>query len=78
MQYFEWLGISPSTSIHLIKRISKKKIKQEDFDNLEITLKENWIKYIKKLEQYGEAGYLSEVIDYSKNFVLLFYLQLCH
>lgn len=44
MQYFEWLGITPAESIGLIKKISKKKIKQKDFDNLEITLKDNWIK----------------------------------
>lgn len=44
MQYFEWLGISPATSIGLIKKISKKKIKEEDFKNLEETIKNNWIK----------------------------------
>ena len=43
MQYFEWLGITPAESIGLIKKISKKKIKQEDFDKLENGLKENWI-----------------------------------
>lgn len=43
MQYFEWLGVTPAESIGLIKKISKKKIKQEDFDNLEIRLKEKWI-----------------------------------
>lgn len=55
MQYFEWLGISPSTSINLIKRISKKKIKQEDFDNLEITLKENWIKQTGSIDMFKET-----------------------
>lgn len=44
MQYFEWLGVTPAESIGLIKKISKKKIKQEDFDNLEIRLRNNWIK----------------------------------
>ena len=43
MQYFDWLGISPSESIGLIKKISKKKIHQEDFDNLEERLKVKWI-----------------------------------
>lgn len=55
MQYFDWLGISPSTSINLIKRISKKKIKQEDFDNLEITLKENWIKQTGSIDMFKET-----------------------
>ena len=44
MQYFEWLGVTPAESIGLIKKISKKKIKQEDFDNLEVRLKDNWVK----------------------------------
>lgn len=44
MQYFDWLGVSPAESIGLIKKISKKKIHQEDFDNLEERLRKNWIK----------------------------------
>ena len=43
MQYFDWLGVSPAESIGLIKKISKKKIHQEDFDNLEGRLKKQWI-----------------------------------
>lgn len=43
MKFFEWLGISPSESIGLIKKISKKKIKQKDFDNLKETMKNQWI-----------------------------------
>lgn len=43
MQYFEWLGITPAESIGLIKKISKKKIKQSDFDKLEQRLKAKWI-----------------------------------
>lgn len=46
MQYFEWLGVSPAESIGLIKKISKKKIHQEDFDALEERLHQNWIKNI--------------------------------
>lgn len=43
MQYFDWLGVSPAESIGLIKKISKKKIHQEDFDNLEGRLKKQWV-----------------------------------
>ena len=43
MRYFDWLGVSPAESIGLIKKISKKKIKQEDFDNLENRIKKKWI-----------------------------------
>lgn len=43
MQYFDWLGVTPSESIGLIKKISKKKIKPEDFSNLEERLKRQWV-----------------------------------
>lgn len=46
MQYFEWLGVSPAESIGLIKKISKKKIKPEDFSKLENRLHENWVKQV--------------------------------
>lgn len=44
MSYFDWLGVTPAESIGLIKKISKKKIKQADFDALEDRLRINWIK----------------------------------
>jgi len=44
MQYFEWLGVTPAESIGLIKKISKKKIKPEDFKNLEERIKTTWLK----------------------------------
>lgn len=43
MQWFVWLGETPATAITLIKKISKKKIKKEDFDKLEESLRKNWI-----------------------------------
>ena len=42
MQYFDWLGVTPAESIGLIKKISKKKIKPEDFAKLEERLRVNW------------------------------------
>jgi DNA polymerase III alpha subunit len=42
MQYFDWLGVTPAESIGLIKKISKKKIKPEDFKNLEERIKKQW------------------------------------
>ena len=44
MQYFEWLDVTPSESIGLIKKISKKKIKEDDFKKLEERIKKTWIK----------------------------------
>lgn len=55
MQYFEWLGVTPAESIGLIKKISKKKIKQEDFDSLEIRLKEKWIENTGSEEMFSET-----------------------
>ena len=43
MRYFEWLSVTPAESIGLIKKISKKKIKHEDFDNLENRIKKKWV-----------------------------------
>ena len=43
MEYFDWLGVTPAESIGLIKKISKKKIKPEDFSNLEERLRKQWI-----------------------------------
>ena len=43
MKYFDWLGVTPAESIGLIKKISKKKIKPEDFANLEERLRKQWI-----------------------------------
>lgn len=43
MQYFDWLGVTPAESIGLIKKISKKKIKPEDFSNLEEKIRKQWI-----------------------------------
>lgn len=45
MQYFEWLNVTPSESIGLIKKISKKKIKPKDFEALKDRMKKAWLKY---------------------------------
>lgn len=55
MQYFEWLGVTPAESISLIKKISKKKIKQSDFDSLTERLKVGWIKQTGSLDQFEET-----------------------
>lgn len=55
MQYFEWLGVTPSESIGLIKKISKKKIKEEDFARLEERIKSNWIKQTGSEDMFAET-----------------------
>jgi len=55
MQYFEWLGVTPAESIGLIKKISKKKIKPEDFSNLEERLEKNWIAKTGSKDKFEET-----------------------
>lgn len=55
MQYFDWLGVTPAESIGLIKKISKKKIKPEDFENLEVRLRDNWIKQTGSEKMFDET-----------------------
>ena len=55
MQYFEWLGVAPAESIGLIKKISKKKIKESDFKNLEERIKKNWIDKTGSIDDFYEV-----------------------
>ena len=55
MRYFEWLSVTPAESIGLIKKISKKKIKQEDFDNLENRIKKKWIENTGSEDMFNET-----------------------
>lgn len=50
MRFFEWLNVPPNESISIIKKISKKKIKPDDFTALENKLKEQWV------QKTGEIG----------------------
>lgn len=55
MQYFDWLGVTPTESIGLIKKISKKKIHKEDFDSLENRLREQWIANTGSKDMFDES-----------------------
>lgn len=55
MQYFEWLGVSPAESIGLIKKISKKKIKPQDFESLEKRLETQWITNTGSIDKFHET-----------------------
>ena len=55
MLFFQQFGISPSQSIGLIKKISKKKIKQTDFDSITNILKTNWIKQVGTDDGFDET-----------------------
>lgn len=65
MRYFDWLGVPPAESIGLIKKISKKKIKQEDFDNLENRIKQKWIENTGSVDMFDETwGLIQSCISY--------------
>lgn len=55
MQYFDWLGVTPAESIGLIKKISKKKIKPNDFKKLEERIRKNWIKQTGSENMFDET-----------------------
>ena len=68
MKFFEWLGVSPAESIGLIKKISKKKIKQKDFDNLESRIKEQWKKNVGTYDGFEKVwGDMQASLNYSYN-----------
>ena len=55
MTYFQWLGVTPAESIGLIKKISKKKIKPEDFEKLENRIREKWIENTGSVECFDDT-----------------------
>lgn len=55
MQYFEWLGVTPAESIGLIKKISKKKIKPTDFENLTQRIRTQWIANTGSIDGFEET-----------------------
>ena len=65
MQYFEWLGVTPSESIGLIKKISKKKIKPEDFAKLETRIKAKWIENTGSEDMFDDTwGMIQSCMSY--------------
>lgn len=55
LQYFDWLGVSPAEGITLIKKIAKKKIKPDDFKNLEGRLRDNWKKRTGTYDKFDDT-----------------------
>lgn len=58
MSYFQWLDVTPAESIGLIKKISKKKIKPEDFAKLEDRIRESWIKKVGSDKGFDDTWHL--------------------
>ncbi len=65
MEYFQWLGITPAESIGLIKKISKKKIKPQDFAKLENRIRKVWIEKTGSEDMFNETwGMIQSCISY--------------
>ena len=65
MLYFDLFVVSTAESIGLIKKISKKKIHQEDFDALEDRLKTKWIENTGSDNMFSETwGMIQSCISY--------------
>ena len=65
MEYFQWLGITPAESIGLIKKISKKKIKPQDFAKLEKRIRKVWIEKTGSEDMFDETwGMIQSCMSY--------------
>lgn len=55
MKYLIWLGIDESETYTIIKKISKKKFKEKELEELKTKLKKGWIKVVGKEEGFDET-----------------------
>jgi DNA polymerase III alpha subunit len=68
MQFLSWLGIEEDKTIGLIKKISKKKITQEEFAKLQQTLHNNWIKQVGDDKKFNETWeHIQSCLEYGYN-----------
>ena len=60
MKYLIWLGIKESESYDVIKKIAKKKFKEQELIELKDKLKKGWIKNVGKEEGFEETWQVVE------------------
>jgi DNA polymerase III alpha subunit len=60
MKYLIWLGIDESETYTIIKKISKKKFKEKELEELKIKLKKGWINVVGKEEGFNETWQVIE------------------
>jgi len=60
MKYLIWLGIEESKTYDIIKKISKKKFKEEELKELKVQLKEGWFKNVGTYEGFDETWQVVE------------------
>lgn len=55
MRYLVWLGIEEKGTYDIVKKISKKKFKQKELDELHEQLEKGWIKNVGTMEGFSET-----------------------
>ena len=60
MKYLIWLGIEESESYDIIKKIEKKKFKEEELKELKKKLEKGWIKQVGTIEGFNETWQVVE------------------
>ena len=68
MKYLVWLGIEEKGTYDIIKKIAKKKFKEEELKELKSQLLDGWVKNVGKEEGFNETWQVVEdAADYSFN-----------
>ena len=68
MKYLVWLGIEEKGTYDIIKKIAKKKFKEEELNELKILLKNGWIKNVGSEEGFEETWQVvNDAAKYSFN-----------
>lgn len=60
MKYFIWLGVPETSSYDIIKKISKKKFKEKELEELKKQLADGWIKQVGKIDGFEETWIVVE------------------
>lgn len=55
MKYLVWLGVEEKGTYDIVKKISKKKFKQEELDELQKTLSKGWMKNVGTIEGFSDT-----------------------
>lgn len=55
MKYFVWLGIEEKGTYDIIKKIAKKKFKQEELDELEKVLEKGWLEHVGTMDGFKDT-----------------------
>lgn len=55
MSYLTWLGVEEDKTYEIIKKISKKKLKKEELEELEKTMRVNWVAHVGNDKQFMDT-----------------------